>query len=73
MNTTIFETSSGISKQREVIRIIYIAIYLLILIIGTVGNTLTFIVMQRGSLRRSSTCFYMAILAVADLCKYMYI
>ena len=32
-------------------------------------HLLTFIVMQRGSLKHSSTCFYMAMLAVADTCK----
>ena len=40
-----------------------------IAILGTIGNGLTFVVMQRGSLRNVSTCFYMAMLAVADTGK----
>ena len=38
-----------------------------IIVLGTLGNVLAFIVMRRGSLRHVSTCFYMAILALADL------
>ena len=37
-----------------------------IIILGTLGNVLAFIVMQRGLMRHVSTCFYMAILALAD-------
>ena len=37
-----------------------------IIALGTLGNVLAFIAMQRGSLKNLSTCFYMAILAVAD-------
>ena len=47
--------------------------FLVIFIVGTIGNVLTFIVMQRGSLKHSSTCFYMAMLAVVDTCKQTYI
>ena len=32
---------------------------------------LTFIVMQRGSLKEVSTCFYMSVLALADTGKYI--
>ena len=38
---------------------------------GTCGNLLIFVVMQRGSLKHSSTCFYMAMLAVADTGRYI--
>ena len=38
-------------------------------IFGGFGNMLTFIVMQRGSLKEVSTCFYMSILALADTGK----
>ena len=41
-----------------------------IFVFGTIGNLLSFIVMQRGSLKHSSTCFYRAILAIADTCKF---
>ena len=37
-----------------------------IIVLGTIGNILTFLTMQRGSLKNTSTCFYMAILALAD-------
>ena len=38
-----------------------------IIVLGTIGNVLAFIVMRRGSMRHVSTCFYMAILALADM------
>ena len=38
-------------------------------IFGGFGNILTFIVMQRGSLKNVSTCFYMSMLALADTGK----
>ena len=37
-----------------------------IIVLGTIGNVLAFIVMRRGQMRHVSTCFYMAILALAD-------
>jgi hypothetical protein len=37
-----------------------------IFLIGTVCNTLTFLVMRRKNMRRQSTYFYMAMLAIAD-------
>ncbi|UJR27501.1 hypothetical protein I4U23_008785 [Adineta vaga] len=37
-----------------------------LLLIGTTCNTLTFAVMRRGRMRHSSSCFYMATLAIAD-------
>ena len=40
-----------------------------IIVMGTIGNILTFLTMQRGSLKSTSTCFYMAILALADTGK----
>ena len=38
----------------------------ILIVLGTIGNCLAFVVIQRGSLREVSTCFYMAILAVND-------
>ena len=43
----------------------------IIISFGTIGNILTFFVMQRGSLKHSSTCFYMSILALADTGKWI--
>ncbi|CAF1554215.1 unnamed protein product [Rotaria sp. Silwood1] len=37
-----------------------------LLLIGTTCNTLTFVVMRRGRMKHSSSCFYMAALAIAD-------
>ena len=68
-NSDFDTTSSELTKERQMIRILYIFVYLIILVVGSVGNSLTFIIMQRGSLKHSSTCFYMAMLAVADTCK----
>ena len=51
-------------------KMIILTTFPVILLFGTIGNLLSFIVMQRGSLKHSSTCFYMAMLAVADTCKF---
>ena len=48
---------------------IYVIAYITLPVVGGFGNILTFIVMQRGSLKEVSTCFYMSILAVADTGK----
>ena len=45
--------------------------YITLPVLGGFGNMLTFIVMQRGSLKEISTCFYMSILALADAGKYI--
>ena len=57
-------------KGRYISKILILSTFPLILIFGTIGNVLTFVVMQRGTLKHSSTCFYMAILALADTSKY---
>ena len=44
--------------------------YAILIPIGSVGNILSFVVMQRGSLQNVSTCFYMRILAISDTGKY---
>ena len=56
-------------NKREIAKIVVLSTFPVIFVMGTLGNLLTFIVMQRGSLKHSSTCFYMAMLAVADTCK----
>ena len=55
----------------EAARLLVLITFPVIFIIGTIGNVLTFIVMQRGSLKHSSMCFYMAMLAVADTSKFI--
>ena len=57
-------------QQLQISRFLVITSFPVIIAVGTFGNLLTFIVMQRGSLKHSSTCFYMAMLALADTCKY---
>ena len=62
--------SSGTIIYNEKARLVIAATFPIIFIVGTVGNVLTFIIMQKGSLKHSSTCFYMAMLAMADTCEY---
>ena len=70
-NISVINTA-GQDKNREIVKakIFSATILSTVLIFGTIGNLLTFIVMQRGSLKHSSTCFYMSILALSDSCKY---
>ena len=56
----------------ETARMVGVVSFPIIILFGTIGNLLTFVVMGRGSLKRSSTCFYMAILALADTGKYIF-
>ena len=53
----------------EIARLIQIIIRPILIIIDTVGNGLTFYIMATTSLKELSSCFYMAVLAVADTCK----
>ena len=62
--------SAGVKDEYHTVsRTIIITTFPFIIIIGTIGNLLTFFVMRRGSLKHSSTCFYMAILALSDTGK----
>ena len=40
--------------------------YPMIIILGTIGNLLTLLIMLKPSMRMTSTCFYMAVLAIFD-------
>ena len=55
-----------IDEDEEIVRLIQVIGRPPIIVLGTIGNLLTFFTMQRGSLKHLSTCFYMAILALAD-------
>ena len=55
-----------IDEDEEIVRMIQVIGRPPIIVLGTIGNLLTFFTMQRGSLKHLSTCFYMAILALAD-------
>ena len=64
-------TSEAGEREAEIARIIHVVSRPLIILLGTVGNLLTFYVMRRrGSLKHVSTCFYMSILALADTGQY---
>ena len=73
-NTSVYDNllqnnSNYYYPEQDIGILITLVCYPVIIIIGTIGNILTFIVMQRGSLKESSTCFYMAVLALSDTCK----
>ena len=53
----------------EIERLMFVVIYGTLIPLGSFGNILTIIVMQRGSLKDVSTCLYMSVLAVADTGK----
>ena len=59
------------SNIAEIIRLMHVYGRPVIIVFGTLGNVLAFIVMRRGSMRHVSTCFYMAILALADTGQWM--
>ena len=50
----------------ETVRTINIIVRPFLIAIGTLGNMMAFFVMQGGSLRKVSTCFYMSVLALVD-------
>ena len=59
-----------VDPNGEIVRMIQVIGRPPIIIIGTIGNLLTFFAMQRGSMKNMSTLFYMAILALADTGKF---
>ena len=63
------ESDDGMSRLWEIQFMVFRVTYIIIIISGTFGNILTFIVMQKGSLKEVSTCFYMSILALVDTGK----
>ena len=64
--------SSGFSSDNEVARLLQVFIRPLLIILGTYGNGVSFYIMRRGSLKEVSTCFYMAMLAIADTREYIF-
>ena len=55
-----------VDPYEEIVRMIEVISRPPIILLGSIGNLLIFIVMRRGSLKHVSTCFYMAILGLAD-------
>ena len=70
-STTEAVIGEEISKRtsEEIARLIQIIVRPILIVIGTIGNLLTFYIMRRTSLKDVSSCFYMSILALADTCK----
>ena len=62
------ETSKWFNE--EITRLIQIITRPILIIVGSTGNGLTFYIMRRSSLKDVSSCFYMAVLALADTRKY---
>ena len=62
------ETSKWFNE--EITRLIQLITRPILVIVGSIGNILTFYIMRRTSLKNVSSCFYMAVLALADIGKY---
>ena len=62
------ETSKWFNE--EITRLIQLITRPILIIVGSIGNSLAFYIMRRTSLKNVSSCFYMAVLALADTCKY---
>ena len=77
LNITPFHISNltqiEINNNRQVnnslegnVRTIFDIVRPTIIVFGTIGNILSFVIMRKGTLKKVSTCFYMAMLALAD-------
>ena len=58
------------NRDYDIERLIWVISMPPLIIFGSFGNILTFIVMRTGSLKDVSTCFYMSILALVDTSEY---
>ena len=59
--------STMFPEEWERARSIFLPGISVILPLGTIGNILNLIIMNRGTLKKISTCFYMLLLALADM------
>ena len=57
--------------NEEIARLIQVIFRPMLIVLGTIGNGLSFYIMQRSSLKDVSSCFYMSLLALADTSKYI--
>ena len=55
----------NVDPLEEIVRMMEVCARPPIILLGSLGNLLIFIVMRRGSLKYVSTCFYMATLGLA--------
>ena len=75
LNSTVKSHSFAIVEEKskwtseEIARLIHIIIRPILIVIGTIGNCLSFYIMRRTSLKDVSSCFYMSLLALADTSK----
>ena len=51
-------------------KILQLVIRPFLILLGTIGNGLSFYIMRQGSMKKMSTCFYLSILALADISKF---
>ena len=58
-------------NSKEIARLINIIVRPILVVLGTIGNGLSFFIMRRSSLKNLSTCFYMSILALTDTGKFL--
>ena len=76
LNSTVKSQSFAIVEEKfkwtseEIARLIHIIIRPILIVIGTIGNCLSFYIMRRTSLKDVSSCFYMSLLAVADTGRF---
>ena len=68
LSTTLYDTDTQ-DHLVEIKNMILFISYPTLILFGTFGNLLVFVVMRRGSLKHVSTCFFMSILALADTGK----
>ena len=70
INVNVTETNDSTESttwdNKELARIIHVIVRPTLVVFGTIGNGLSFYIMRKTSLKHLSTCFYMAILALAD-------
>ena len=60
----------NVDISKTIARYIQLVLRPIFIILGTMGNLVTFYVMRSGSLRSVPICFYMSILALADTGEY---
>ena len=58
--------STDEEKLGELVQIIFGGV---LFIVGTIGNCCALVILRTGDLKKLSTCFYMSMLAIADLGK----
>ena len=59
--------------EEEIAELIQLIVRPIIIVFGTIGNMLSFYIMRSTSLKESSSCFYMSILALTDTRKCTFI